>query len=899
MIAVMQPGATAEDVEHVVEVLRLHSLKAQISKGEERTVIGVIGTDSRTICSKPWKYCQVWTASRALPGPTTRQSRLQTHGHRGQRGCTTHRRARVRGHGGSMLGGKPRAARDHSSRRGCPGATCAWRGIQTPHLAIRFPGAGEDGLNLLEEGRAHGLPIITEVMEPARLSALPRPRTCCKLVPRNMQNFPLLKEIGRTDTPCMLKRGLSATIEEWLMAAEYIMYAGNPNVILCERGIRTFETATRNTLDLSAIPLIKRLSHLPIIADPSHGTGHRYLVQPMALAAAAAGADGLIIEVHPEPETALSDGPQSLTLEDFAELMTTLEQVLSRSAARWHGRARMPVSSGSRSPRCDVATGSDRSVREPGKRSMGLCACRATSRSRIVPGSSTHWATAARRLPTSRRARTVARRSRACAASASTSSATATESSCTAAACADSSKLPTCWTAELRHQHAPVERHAGRGGVFSVLSGDGSLRRRPMARIVEPLRQAGAHIDGATAAVCHRWRLLPSLHCGASSTGHRSPAPRSNPRCSCRGCSLTDPHAWSSGRRRAIIPSDCCERWAHRSRRPGWPSPCSRPIVCGASTSVVPGDFSSAAFWLVLGVLHPSAELRIENVGLNPTRTGLLTILANMGANVERLNERDVAGEPVADLVARSSDLHGTRVDGELVPLAIDEISLVALLGLFADGETVVADASELRGKESDRLAVVADGLAALGGDITATDDGWRMRRSKLRRAADSQGDHRMAMLFALRRCHRRRRRDRRRGERRHLVPQLLVRPGTPHPIMSHRWACLLGEPVAHSLSPALHNAAFAALGIDAHYDAQLVTHEELPSVVRTLRAADCLGANVTAPHKQAVIPLVDEVGDEVRALGALNTIVNVGGRLVAGDADAAGWRTLDAPLTD
>src|SRR6202022_4281769 len=132
-----------------------------------------------------------------------------------------------------------------------------------------------------------------------------------------------------TGKPTMLKRGLSATIEEWLMAAEYIMHAGNSQVILCERGIRTFETATRNTLDLSAIPLIKRLSHLPVIADPSHGTGHRYLVKPMALAAAAAGADGLIIEVHPDPETALSDRPQSLTLEGFDQLMQTLEQGLS------------------------------------------------------------------------------------------------------------------------------------------------------------------------------------------------------------------------------------------------------------------------------------------------------------------------------------------------------------------------------------------------------------------------------------------------------------------------------------------------------------------------------------------------------------------------------------------
>ncbi len=165
-------------------------------------------------------------------------------------------------------------------------------------------------------------------MDPGQVNRVAETADVLQIGARNMQNFPLLKEIGRTGKPTMLKRGLSATIEEWLMAAEYIMHAGNPNVILCERGIRTFETATRNTLDLSAIPLVKRMSHLPVIADPSHGTGHRYLVQPMALAAAAAGADGLIIEVHPEPDTALSDGPQSLTLEGFEQLMLTLERVL-------------------------------------------------------------------------------------------------------------------------------------------------------------------------------------------------------------------------------------------------------------------------------------------------------------------------------------------------------------------------------------------------------------------------------------------------------------------------------------------------------------------------------------------------------------------------------------------
>jgi 3-deoxy-7-phosphoheptulonate synthase len=144
---------------------------------------------------------------------------------------------------------------------------------------------------------------------------------------RNMQNYPLLMAVGRTQRPVMLKRGLSATIEEWLMAAEYIVSSGNPQVILCERGIRTFETYTRNTLDLAAVPLLHRLSHLPVLVDPSHATGKRWLVRPMALAAVAAGADGIMVEVHPNPNDALSDGEQSLTLEQFAEMAPLLRQV--------------------------------------------------------------------------------------------------------------------------------------------------------------------------------------------------------------------------------------------------------------------------------------------------------------------------------------------------------------------------------------------------------------------------------------------------------------------------------------------------------------------------------------------------------------------------------------------
>jgi len=288
-------------------------------------------------------------------------------------------------------------------------------------------------------------------------------------------------------------------------------------------------------------------------------------------------------------------------------------------------------------------------------------------------------------------------------------------------------------------------------GLFAVLSGDASLRRRPMARVAEPLRHAGALINGREGG------SLPPLAIGPSqplkATEHRPEVASAQVKSALLLAGL-----YADGVTRVV------ERAATRDHTERLLRAMGATVRTEATTvSVepverlecvdveVPGDFSSAAFWLVLGVLHPNAEVRIQNVGLNPTRTGLLTILERMGASVQVDNARDVAGEPVADLVATSSRLRGTQVGGDLVPLAIDEISLVALLGLFAEGETVVSDAAELRGKESDRLAVVADGLSALGGDITATNDGWRIRASRLERGrAESQADHRMAMLFAL-----------------------------------------------------------------------------------------------------------------------------------------------------
>ena len=191
-----------------------------------------------------------------------------------------------------------------------------------------FQGMGEEGLKLLSLVREEtGLPIVTEVMDTRQIELVASYADMLQIGSRNMQNFPLLKEAGMCRKPILLKRGMMATIEEFLLAAEYILSHGNDQIILCERGIRTFETSTRNTLDLSAVPMLKRLSHLPVIVDPSHGTGIRWMVPPMAKAAIAVGADGLIMEVHYKPEEALCDGSQSLSLDEFDKLVSELEKI--------------------------------------------------------------------------------------------------------------------------------------------------------------------------------------------------------------------------------------------------------------------------------------------------------------------------------------------------------------------------------------------------------------------------------------------------------------------------------------------------------------------------------------------------------------------------------------------
>src|SRR5581483_8060358 len=200
------------------------------------------------------------------------------------------------------------------------GATMFRGGAYKPRTSpYAFQGLGQEGLRLLAEAKTQtGLPIVTELMDARDLEPVLEVADVIQVGARNMQNFPLLAELGRAGRPVLLKRGLSATLDELLMAAEYVLKEGNPNVMLCERGIRTFESAYRTTLDLQAVPVLKELTHLPIVVDPSHAAGRRSLVRPMSLAAAAAGADGIIVEVHPNPDEAICDGPQALRVDEFA-----------------------------------------------------------------------------------------------------------------------------------------------------------------------------------------------------------------------------------------------------------------------------------------------------------------------------------------------------------------------------------------------------------------------------------------------------------------------------------------------------------------------------------------------------------------------------------------------------
>ena len=330
MIIVMKQDALAEDIHDIERELTEDGMNVQRNEGVHCTVLGVIGdtgildTDALTMrpgverimrVSEPFKKAnkkfhpvdsvieigdvKIGGGNFAvIAGPCSVETKEQME----------ETAAAVKAAGAKLMRGG------------------AYKPRTSPYA---FQGLEKKGLELLQAARAHtGLPIVSEIVSPKHIEMFEMCVDVIQIGARNMQNFDLLKEVGKTNKPILLKRGLSSTIEEWLMSAEYIMSRGNNNVILCERGIRTFEKYTRNTLDLSAVVAVKQLSHLPVVVDPSHATGRSDMVEPMALAAVAAGADGLLIEVHNKPAKALCDGPQSLTPEVFSGLMTKVKAML-------------------------------------------------------------------------------------------------------------------------------------------------------------------------------------------------------------------------------------------------------------------------------------------------------------------------------------------------------------------------------------------------------------------------------------------------------------------------------------------------------------------------------------------------------------------------------------------
>jgi len=331
-IIVLKPSATEEDIRRIEKKLESRGLRSNISKGTERTVIGVIGDTSKIAEEEE-------DAIRVMPGVEDVMRILKPYKLASRDFKAEDTFIDIRG---NVIGGKkiqvmagPCAVENRTmiisiaEKVKDAGASFLRGGAFKPRSSpYSFQGLGEEGLKYLSEAREKtGLLIVTELMDPRDIEVIIKYADIVQIGARNMQNFRLLLEIGTCNKPILLKRGLSATIKEWLMAAEYIMSRGNQNVILCERGVRTFETATRNTLDISAVPLLKQLTHLPVVVDPSHGVGKWDLVAPMSKAAIAAGADGLLIEVHINPEEALSDGEQSIKPSAFKKLMEELKPI--------------------------------------------------------------------------------------------------------------------------------------------------------------------------------------------------------------------------------------------------------------------------------------------------------------------------------------------------------------------------------------------------------------------------------------------------------------------------------------------------------------------------------------------------------------------------------------------
>ncbi|MCA1684752.1 MAG: 3-deoxy-7-phosphoheptulonate synthase [Planctomycetia bacterium] len=329
MIIVLKPHPTPEVIQHVLERIEALGFTPHLSQGVARTIIGVIGDEDKLQVEPLQAIAGVEQVV-----PILKPYKLASREFHGEESIFDVKGVKVGGGHLAMIAGPcaiegEAILNEIASRVREAGANILRGGAFKPRTSpYSFQGLGEDGLKILKAaGERNGMPVVTEVMDPRQVEMVERYADMLQIGARNMQNFDLLKEVGKTRTPVLLKRGMSATVKDLLMSAEYVLAQGNKEVILCERGVRTFEDSTRNTLDLSIVPNAKGLSHLPIIVDPSHATGRPDLIPAMARAGVAAGCDGIHIEVHSCPEKALSDGPQALLPAQYARLMDELRQL--------------------------------------------------------------------------------------------------------------------------------------------------------------------------------------------------------------------------------------------------------------------------------------------------------------------------------------------------------------------------------------------------------------------------------------------------------------------------------------------------------------------------------------------------------------------------------------------
>jgi 3-deoxy-7-phosphoheptulonate synthase len=336
MILVLRPDATSEQLDHILQRIQELGFRPHLSKGESRTIVGVIGDETKPQSETLEALPGVEQVLRVLKPFKIASREMHPHDTVVQVG-----KVRIGGGHLAMIAG-PCAVESAegfdaiAKHVKAGGANILRGGAFKPRTSpYAFQGMGEKGLLILREvGNKYDLPVVTEVMDPRQVELVARHADMLQIGARNMQNFDLLKEVGQVRKPVLLKRGMSATVKDLLMSAEYILSSGNPDVVLCERGVRSFEDSTRNMLDMSAVPNVKGQSHLPIIVDPSHATGRPDLIPAMARAAVAAGADGVHVEVHDCPEKALSDGPQALLPDQYRKLMTDVRRLAEAMGAR-------------------------------------------------------------------------------------------------------------------------------------------------------------------------------------------------------------------------------------------------------------------------------------------------------------------------------------------------------------------------------------------------------------------------------------------------------------------------------------------------------------------------------------------------------------------------------------